>query len=414
MPLISPRQFSRRTAIKLTTVSAVLSSCAPVMKKSNKHVAIIGGGIIGASIAYHLAKGGMKVTLLERGELAQRSSRGTFAWINATWAKQPRSYHRFSQAGLSGWKKLQAELDIPIRWEGSLEWFSSPERQARLATQIEEQAAWGEPAKMVGPEELKSLEPNVNFGDIETAALSANDGALDPVWAVQKLAEGAKSFGASIKTNCSVESVKTDSNGQATLKSTCGDLNVDRYVLATGADPEATQSLAGIDIPQPSTPGVIVITKPRARLINRIIVAPGVHIHQREDGRIVLGEQDGAPDTAAHAERLKGRPTAFPSSDFANQHAHRILAIAETFVSGISQTDIEDVIIGWRPLPLDGHPVLGPSPAMPSAYLAIMHSGVTLAPIVGEVVAKEIITGQSAPEIEAYRPSRDFGVVKRY
>lgn len=71
-------------------------------------------------------------------------------------------------------------------------------------------------------------------------------------------------------------------------------------------------------------------------------------------------------------------------------------------------------MIGWRPLPLDGHPILGPSPAMPSAYLAIMHSGVTLAPIVGEIVAKEIITGNSATEIEAYRPSRDFGVVKRY
>ena len=88
--------------------------------------------------------------------------------------------------------------------------------------------------------------------------------------------------------------------------------------------------------------------------------------------------------------------------------------IAEEFAPGISETDIEDVIIGWHPLPLDGHPVLGPSPAIPSAYLAIMHSGVTLAPIVGEIVAKEIITGQSAPEIEAYRPSRKFGVVKQY
>jgi len=86
-----------------------------------------------------------------------------------------------------------------------------------------------------------------------------------------------------------------------------------------------------------------------------------VHIHQREDGRIVLGEQDGAPDTAEHAERLKGRPTAFPNVDFSYQHAYRILWIAEQFVPGISETDIEDVMIGWRPLPLDGHPVLGPT-----------------------------------------------------
>jgi glycine/D-amino acid oxidase-like deaminating enzyme len=139
-----------------------------------------------------------------------------------------------------------------------------------------------------------------------------------------------------------------------------------------------------------------------------------VHIHQRDDGRIVLGEQDGAPDTEAHAERLRGRPTRFPDPTLAQQHAIRIMGVAEQFVPGMLSADVEDVVIGWRPLPLDGHPVLGFSPEQASAYLAIMHSGVSLAPIVGELVAAEILSGVTAPDLEAYRPDRAFEAIRRY
>ena len=404
----------RRTVLKLAAASAALAACSPAVRVSEKHVAVIGGGIVGASIAYHLTKAGMKVTLLERGKLAERASRGTFAWINATWAKQPRAYHAFNQDGLLGWHRLQRDLGIPVRWGGSLEWFETDTRQARLAEQIAEQVDWGEPAEMIGPEALRELEGKVDFTGVEQAAYSPNDGAVDPVLATEMLVAAAIELGAAVQENCSVERVAPNANGRSVLQTQRGDLVVDKFVLATGADPEATARLAGIDIPQRSTPGVIVVTTPQPRLINRIIVAPGVHIHQRDDGRIVLGEQDGAPDTAAHMERLRDRPNRFPAQVFADQHAMRILSIAEQYVPGMLDADVEDVFIGWRPLPLDGHPVLGTSPANPTAYLAIMHSGVSLAPIVGEVVAQEISTGVAADVLAPYRPNRDFAEVRRY
>lgn len=406
--------LSRRTAMKLAAASAVLASCAPVRQKQDRHVAVIGGGIIGTSIAYHLAKEGIRVTLIEKDTVCTRASRGTFAWINATWAKQPRHYHSFSQKGLTGWKRVQSELDIPIRWEGSLEWFPSDERQVKLAKQIQEQVDWGEPAKMVALKELTALEPNVDFGDIKQVAFSPNDGAVNPILASQKFTEAARLMGTIIKTNCFVRRVEAMSNGRSKLLTSTGDIVVDKYVVATGANEDAPKRLAGISIPQRSTPGVIAISKPYKRLINRIIVAPGVHIHQREDGRIVLGEQAGAPNTMAHAERLKGRPNLFPNESYAQQHAKQILAIAEQYVPEISKVEIEDVYIGWRPLPVDGHPVLGPSESQPNAYLAIMHSGVSLAPIVGEFVAKEIATDLTIPNLENYRPNRSFETIKRY
>lgn len=404
----------RRVFLKLAAASASLAACSPQSTAQKKHVAVIGGGIIGTSIAYHLAANGAEVTLLERGKLAERASRGTFAWINATWAKQPKRYHELNQSGVTGWKRLQADLDIPVRWGGSLEWFGSGERQSRLKEQIAEQVEWGEPAEMIGAETFSQLEPNVDFGGIQTVAYSPNDGAVDPVLAVKMLADGAQQAGGVIRENCAVEAVKTSHDGMVELATSCGPLKVTDFVLATGADPDATQKLAGLNIPQRSTPGVIVVTKPMPALINRIIVAPGVHIHQRSDGRFVLGEQDGAPNTDAHAERLRDRPDRFPEQAFAEQHAFRILSIAENFVPGIIAAEIEDVFIGWRPLPLDGHPVLGRSPHQPSAYIAIMHSGVSLAPIVGELVSKELLSGERAAGIDGYRPDRDFQTVQRY
>lgn len=406
--------LTRRTLLTLAAASASLAACDIHPSATPKRIAVIGGGIIGASIAYHLAKAGAGVTLLERDELATRASRGTFAWINASWAKQPRSYHAVNQMGVTGWHRLEEELGMEVRWGGSLEWFGSSEQQARLAEQISEQADWGEPAEMLARDTLEALEAGVVFGDTPNAALSGNDGAVDPVAATHLLVEAAKRLGAKVETGCEVLSVSNPDADGARLETSCGAVSADRYVIATGAASEAPLKLAGIDIPQRSTPGVIVVTRPLPALLNHIIVAPGVHIHQRPDGRIVLGEQDGAPQTEAHAERLKDRPNRFPSDEMAGQHAARILEVAERFVPGLSAAEVEDVFIGWRPLPLDGHPVLGPSKARPASYLAITHSGVTLAPIIGELAAKEIMTGVAAEALTPYRPDRAFERVKRY
>lgn len=406
--------FTRRQAMAASAASALAAGCSGPSLGTGRRVAVVGGGIVGASIAHHLAKGGAQVILLERHELATRASRGTFAWLNASWAKQPRHYHRLNQLGLAGWKQLESELDLPIKWTGSIEWFGSEQRQQKLADQIAEQVEWGEPARMVELAQLEQMEPNVSFGGTATAALSPNDAALDPVLATRKLVESAINVGAEVKTNCEVTGHRLSIEGASVLETSCGEVVVDTLVLATGADAAATLNLAGIEIPQRTTPGVIAITEPIEPLINSIIVAPGVHIHQRLDGRVVLGEQDGAPQNDAHAGRLADRPNAFPAVEIGQQHAQRILNVAAQYVPRLSAAKVEDVYIGWRPLPLDGHPVIGFSPKQPNAYLAISHSGVSLAPVIGKMAAQEILNSKSVDALEPYRPDRDFAEVRRY
>jgi glycine/D-amino acid oxidase-like deaminating enzyme len=198
------------------------------------------------------------------------------------------------------------------------------------------------------------------------------------------------------------------------VETNLGSIKADKLVLATGAQPDTGLRFAASDIPQRSTPGIIVTSKPMPRCINRIISAPGIHMHQRDDGRLVIGEQEGAPKNEAHALRLAARPNHYPDPIIAEQHAARMFAVARRFAPCTADAVVESVRIGWRPLPVDGHPVLGASEARPDVYLAIMHSGVTLAPIVGQLAAHELIDGVEVERLQKFRPGRDFAAIKRY
>lgn len=406
--------MDRRTLLKLLAAAAVAGCGQRNSSGQGLRVVVAGAGIVGASIAYHLAIAGATVTVIDKEGSATHASRGTFAWINATWAKQPRHYHALNQNSVAGWMTLHQALDLPVKWGGSLEWFASQERQERLAEQIAEQVEWGEPASMVNSARFAELEPNVIFDNGTSAAYSPNDGAVDPVVATQKLLVVAESLGATVRYPSELVDIELKDNRLATVETSTGSIEADRLVLATGAAPELPARIGGIDIPQRSTPGIIAITKPMPRLLNRVIAAPGVHMHQRDDGRIVLGEQDGAPQNEAHAMRLEGRPNDFPAKEIADQHAERMLAVARHYLPGIADAVVEDAYIGWRPLPLDGHPVLGASPVRPDVYIAIMHSGVSLAPIVGQLATHELTEDVTVAQLEQYRPGRKFDNVKRY
>ncbi len=406
--------MDRRTLLKFVAALGLSTASLQDVRASGLRIVVAGAGIVGAAVAYHLAKAGAAVTVIDRQGPATHASRASFAWINATWAKKPRHYHRLSQDSVGDWDGLGQSLGIPIRWGGSLEWFEDANRQIELAGQIAEQAAWGEPARMLEPAEFSSLEPDVCFGDVEAVAFSGNDGAVDPIVATRTLLSAAEQHGARLCFPCDMTGVLLDAGRLSGVQTSAGRFRADRLVLATGADAEAGLKLADWNIPQRSTPGFIVITAPMPRMLNRVLVAPGVHVHQRDDGRVVLGEQDGAPQNDAHRSRLADRPNDFPNRQTAREHAERLVAIAARYLPDLALAKFEDVPIGWRPLPLDGHPVIGASPARPDVYFMIMHSGVTLAPIVGELAAYELINGDVVARLEDYRPEREFQHVERY
>jgi glycine/D-amino acid oxidase-like deaminating enzyme len=141
-------------------------------------------------------------------------------------------------------------------------------------------------------------------------------------------------------------------------------------------------------------------------LLNTVAYTTGTHFHQRSDGRVIIGEKAGSPQTDEHLAFLTERPNAFPTTELANEHAARIIDIAAQYVPQIADAKVERVGVGWRPLPRDGLPVIGRPEAAPGIYLAVMHSGITLAPIIGHLGAMEILDGVRVHLLSDFRYER--------
>ncbi len=379
---------------------------------SGLRVLVAGAGIIGASIAWHLAREGATVTVIDRQGPATHASRASFAWINASWSKQPQAYHALNQAGVARWKTLQPALSLPVRWGGSLEGNADGSRRHEIASRISEQASRGEQTTILDPAALAKLEPNVDFTSLSQVIYSPTDGAANPVAATHAFLDAAVHLGAKVLFPCELTGVTLKSGRLWSAATSGGDIKADRLLLATGAATDAARRFADWDLPQRDAPGATAITVPMPRLVNRVLWMPRVHLHQRDDGRIVLGEEDGPPPS--HGDRLAGHPNDFPSREIAHEHAQRMLVQAQRYVPGLAKASFENAVIGWRPMPLDGHPVIGASPARNDVYLAVMHSGVTLAPFVGQLAAREIAEGTLAVELRDFRPGRKFEMTSGY
>jgi glycine/D-amino acid oxidase-like deaminating enzyme len=113
------------------------------------------------------------------------------------------------------------------------------------------------------------------------------------------------------------------------------------------------------------------------------------------------------PDIPAH-QGIRAHAEQFPTDELRNYHGNRILTKIGTFLPGAQQFKLDRLTLGFRPIPADELPVMGALPNVPDIHVAVTHSGVTLAPIVGRLTAEEILHGSRADMFAPYRPER-FG-----
>jgi glycine/D-amino acid oxidase-like deaminating enzyme len=352
-----------------------------------KHIVVCGAGIIGASIAYHLAKRGAHVTVLDSEHPAAGASGKSFGWLNATFSKRPRSYFDFSMLGIAGWHRLEQELrgGLQVQWGGSVAWFPPGPEAEQLRRDVIHHQEWGYPVRLLSEAEVRQLLPHVSPGPIGVACHSEAEGAVDPIHGVSVLLDQARQFGAVIRYPCQVtgfgRAVHTDQ----------GAIDADAVVLACGVGSPRLAQLAGVKVPLKDAPGVLVHTTTQPRLTDRIVQAPGVHFRQKLDGRIVIGGQIVAGAGTAET----------PVAD-----SQEIFREAVGFLLTLAGAAIEKVTLGYRVMPADEYPIIGFAEACPNLYLVATHSGVTLAPVIGELAAIEILDGVPQPQLVPYRPSR--------
>ena len=393
----------RRDFLKLLSTIALYSPLASASKKNQKKITVVGAGIVGSCIAHELSRLGQNVTIIDKSMPGSGTSGKSFNWVNATYPKRPYSYNYLSQLGLGAFDDLYRYIDFPSKWNGSLEWFVDAKKHKKLLDNVNQLLKYPTYSKHEIIDSLKasSLEPNIDFNKNNKIVYSVEDGAIDALKTIENLVARTKFNGGKIINNCTFKNSIYRSGKLSSINTSLGEIETDLIIFATGID---TNSLINKEVLRDPTAGIIIKTKPYNSIINKIIVGPGIHIHQQNDGRLIIGEQDGAPES--HKMRLKEYPSKFPSSMLAYQHANKILNTAKSFIKSMDEVELESVHIGWRPLPLDGLPIIGFINSNQDSYLASMHSGISLGPIVGKIVAQEITENINNNLLNNFRPSR--------
>lgn len=393
--------MNRRNFSKLLALLAISPNQGFGNISKKDKIIIIGAGIVGSSIAYHLTKMGAEVTVIERDRPAAHASGKNFGWLHASYPTKPYNFHHLLGLSLLAYKKLETEIGIDIHWGGSLEWHASKESQKILTEEIKVQQGFGVPIQMISGEQALELEPNVQFDKEARMAFSQSDGAVDANEVVNKFLEKTINLGGQVLYPVTYENVIVNEGKIVAVRTSIGEIEADRVVFACGDD---TDELLNIDVLKTSEPEIILRTQPMKKIIDRVLVMPSFHIHQQHDGKVVIGEQAGAP--ISHLNRLAMKPESFPSAAFEMQHGERILAIAQKFVPQLKTVKMEEVVIGWIPSTHNGGPVVGHLKNIPGAYLATTNSGVTLAPIIGELVAMELLDETETNLLADFHPDR--------
>jgi glycine/D-amino acid oxidase-like deaminating enzyme len=348
-------------------------------------IVVVGAGIVGASIAYHLARRGAPVTLYDRARAAGQATEKSFAWINATFGN-PEPYFRLRFVSMGEWRRLEDELDgeLGVVWQGCLIWDLADDELEEFARR---HAAWGYDVRLVERDEIAALEPGL-IAPPERAAYAAGDGTIEPVAATRALLAAAAQLGATIRLHTEITGLVTGSS-RVRILTEAETIEAEVCVLAAGIGTASLCASVGFALPMRPSPGLLAHSKPIAHLLRHVIEAPGLHMKQ-ERSRIVAGADFGGG----------------PARDDREAEGLRLLALVKRHVHGAGDLQLDRVTVGLRPMPEDGMPVVGFAPDAPGVYLATMHSGITLAPAVGRFAAMEILDGTRVELLEPYRPER--------
>jgi glycine/D-amino acid oxidase-like deaminating enzyme len=358
-----------------------------------KQIVIAGGGILGANIAYRLAKRGASVTVLERTKPATGATANSFAWVNAK--KQPFDYFSLNRLGIDTWRQLDRELngELPIVWGGSVEWTSDAQRGARMLEAVRRFQTWGYPIQPIDEAALHRLERQLTIGPVAAADYAESEAHIDPVGCTDIIMARAAKEGARVQYPCEVTGLDVSGGQLRAVRTTTGDVPADVLVIACGVDTPKLAAMVGLNVPLTRSPGILVHTPPRPLLVNRVVMSPIGNIKQKPDGRIVTGVDFGP---------AKSEDT---STESGQQFLERMAAVAPQ----LRDATVEKVTLGFRPMPLDGHPIIGFTAGRRDVYITVMHSGVTLSPLVGRLAAAEILDGVQVDLLSPYRLERFKG-----
>jgi glycine/D-amino acid oxidase-like deaminating enzyme len=360
-------------------------------------VVVVGAGIVGSAVAMHLAERGLRPVLVDPDQTGGHSaSARSFASLSA-FGTDPAGDYELACAAMASWSRWATRLgevgEVGFRRGGQLRWAADPSQGRQLAEQVEQARSRGYPIVPVTKAALRRLLPAAEPGPVAAACHAPQDGQVEPglvgaaCRAATTAAGGRLLLGEPARVRLHDDGLRVQV-GEAVLRPAVA-------VLAAGAESVAVAHAVGLDIPTLASPGLLVQTQPLAAFTDKVVYLPGGpgpqgHLRQRPDGSVLVGERS--------QEQV--------ARDLSGEHAQALLGQAARFLPPLRGARIARTLLGWRSMPADRLPIVGPVPGLDSLYLAVTHRGVTLAPVLGRLVADELATGEPAWLLAPFRPGR--------
>lgn len=345
---------------------------------------VIGAGILGAATAYELQKAGSDVTVIDSGQGG--ATQASFGWINASFYLDA-DHFRLRQQSLAAYRGLAEELSLPIDWCGALCFESDG---AEFDTQAAALSELGYAFDVMDREAFTALVPDLHTPP-ERCLRFAQEAAADSGKLTQALLCAAVEKGAQVVRGVTATGFVADGNQITGVETTAGKFMADDVVCAVGVASEHLLSTVEVALPMLKRPGAMIRTQPVPPVANEILVSPIGEIRQLADGSLMM------PTAVSHQSDTSEEIASL------SQDADAALARLRGMFPNLD-LQLAEVTLAQRPVPRDNYPVVGH--AKDGLYALCAHSGVTLAAILGQLVAKEVRDGPSNETATTLAPYR--------
>jgi len=360
----------------------------------------VGGGIIGCSIAFHLAKAGVRALVLEKTAVAAEASSGGAGLLSAQAHTDERGSlfdlklaSRALYPALADELRERTDMDIEYRRIGHVVPAFSEEAAAAVRARVAWQTADGLPAHWLAADEAREYEPGLQAG-VYGAGWFPEDNHINSTTATQALAGAVVRMGGALRVECPVADLVRDGDRITGVRTAHESISAAEVVLAAGAWTGQFEAVAGLPLPVFPAKGQIVVAR-LPKPASRHVVYEDVYVIPRATGEHIIGstvEYVGF-DKRVTLEAIAG-----------------LLGDATRLVPTLRDAEMVASYGCLRPASADGLPLLGRVAGTPGLVVATGHfrNGILLAPITGALIADLIVRGRTTIPLAPFRPDRPF------
>jgi len=369
--------------------------------KSQTRVAVIGGGAVGCSALYHLARlGWTDVVLLERDELTAGSTwhaAGNCPNFSTSW-----SILKLQRHSTELYRRLAQEVGYDINYHvtGSIRLAHTADRADEFRHVLAQARAQGTDFELLSPAEIKSRHPFLELDDIRLGLWDAGDGDIDPAQLTQALAKGASDLGAEVYRHTRVTALREHASGGWRIETTAGSIDAEYVINAAGYRSAEIAAMVGEYLPMVTLSHQYLVTEDIAELMERgaarlpLVRDPDVSYYLRQERHgFLLGPYESCP----RAHWLDGTPDEFAHQLFADDlgRIESYIEAACARVPILGSVGVKRVINGPIPYAPDGNPLMGPSAVGRGFFHCCAFTfGIVQAGGAGRIVAEWVVNGE--------------------